>query len=126
MSGSRYCGAIFGGVQRLSSYYICLVIVKLRKVDDVWEVDGEEEVELVTIDNRKIFTPSKLLENVWSNLAGREVCILSCLYHSTADMSKVEFVDRYLSMDSGQASLVNTAARKAIHKKMAELGKFIF
>ena len=56
-----------------------------------------------------------MLENVWSNLAGRE------------DMAKVEFLDRYLSLESGKASLVNTciAARGAIHKKMVELGKFV-
>ena len=79
-------------------------------------MDGEEEVQFVTIENRKAFTPSKMLENVWSNLAGRE------------DMAKVEFFDRYLSMDSIQTSLM-TAAREAIReaiiKKMVDLGKFV-
>ena len=104
-------GAIFGGQQWLSSYYICLV--KLRKVDGGWDVDGEQKVELVAIENKKNLTPKKMLENVWSNLAGRE------------DMAKVEFLDRYLSLESGKASLVNIAARGAIHKKMVELGKFV-
>ena len=104
-------GAIIGGEQWLSSYYICLV--KLRKVDDVWDVDGEEEVKLVTFENKKAFTPTLVLEKVWSNLADRE------------DMAKVEFLDRYLSLETGKASLVNIAARGAIHKKMVELGKFV-
>ena len=76
-------------------------------------MDGEEEVKLVTFENKKAFTPTLVLEKVWSNLADRE------------DMAKVEFLDRYLSLETGKASLVNIAARGAIHKKMVELGKFV-